>query len=546
MRANPTGRDGVFTAVEDVDPRDLYLYNRDQFTDEEWARVPDDIKQKIYRGDHDSADRVQALVNVFMAEWQYVAEQRDEFNVTTEQIHPIYNKLEKSVTDEELTRFREQYFARGLAFGNRLRPFGFDNKYTGDAYAIMVRTNASWCFQLERTYEGLMKDLVAKGVPSKFFVKFASAPQEGVVFAETIFHACSKYADENQRAKDHVYEITGHKLDVRNYDTTPGELAKRGVNVPWIAMSPTGERAGPYGMNHVYFQGEGKDHWYKIIPESQRQNVYILMCMDYGIIDPKYQIPEPSISDADVQRRFAQLCPIKKDQREAWFPVEARKIYRYRDKFYVLNCIPSDLWTETASLEHCVGRPYMQYWKLIADQKGFILSIRRPDAEHGDRRPGKPLLTMEVRSSVSQTTKEDTSKITIPQIYGKRNRKPGFAAHETCGSENFRKISRDELDKTFEVLRHLNVEPWRVPSMDSALWAIALMDTLDPPANKETIEWARALREQYAIPTVNKDAFKANPAPVCKACGQGEAVGFCKPADLSPDRASTRQPSARR
>jgi hypothetical protein len=151
----------------------------------------------------------------------------------------------------------------------------------------------------------------------------------------------------------------------------------------------------------------------------------------YGDADPDWDKIEEAVQDL-----LADEDPEKPEEEVSTDP-EERVLYRWRDGFYVLNLLASELPAEGKAMGMCVGRSDMGYIKAVKSGRTQIWSLRRPS--------GKPLFTFEVKAVAPGSKKP---QLAIVQIKGKANRLPGW----DLGQEGRGAFKKDEVDRVMEFL----------------------------------------------------------------------------------------------
>ena len=68
------GESRVYKRVDELDEDEMRDMARDDFTDDEWEEVPDDVQEWIYKNDPDSQSRIEALVNLFVNQFLWATQ----------------------------------------------------------------------------------------------------------------------------------------------------------------------------------------------------------------------------------------------------------------------------------------------------------------------------------------------------------------------------------------------------------------------------------------------------------------------------------------
>jgi len=150
---------------------------------------------------------------------------------------------------------------------------------------------------------------------------------------------------------------------------------------------------------------------------------------------------------------------------EAATPPEERIVYRFKDGFYVVDLLSSELKAEGSALGICVGDTQYGYAGAVKRGDTKIFSLRRPS--------GKPLFTIE-----AQMHNQDVER--VRQIKGKGDRLPGWD-RDKVKVGGYDAMKKDEVLKALEFLAFLEVDPWEVGDIRPALEATYAAKRLKTP-----------------------------------------------------------------
>lgn len=177
--------------------------------------------------------------------------------------------------------------------------------------------------------------------------------------------------------------------------------------------------------------------------------------IDYEIDVSGYYVVFELDEDALWQALADSYEPEDIDE-DVTMPPEERVVYRFKDGFYVLDLLPSELAEEGEIQGICVGDPGMGYRARVKQGTTKIFSLRRPS--------GKPLFTIEA------SVKPDDEPVIeeINQIKGKANRLPGWDSKKTgIGEPKF-----DEVQKVVEFVESIGIDPLEIHDLKPAMLAL--------------------------------------------------------------------------
>lgn len=406
----------VVKALDELSREEIESLPRAAFSEDEWDQLDDDVQETIYKNDEESKARIQNLVDQFVSRHKWLEDPGESY---------VRERLESDL-----------------------------DYYFGEMSLDYIERHGSRSDQ--ETVKDLFDELKAQHFTTDQITQaFDEALQDTSNW--DITYGTGEYDRGTIRMidTDSFFYVDGSDLDEWLEGMFPDEvdLAIAEIN------NKTYLNIDADDLNRFYGGRGGQQHRREF--ESSEYVTY------YGTGDPDWNKIEEAVRESLGGEE-------PEDEEESY---EDRIVYRYKDGWFVVDLLASELRAEGRGRVLCMGDPSMGYIQAVEEGRNKIFSIRMPDNKR----------IWSVLGIV-----EDGKLRYIRQIRTDRNRIPGTG----------------DLDRVLEFLQQGLGIPWK---------KIKDIQDLKP-----------ALRDKKLIsgPKENPDDEDES----CPSCG-GPPGGFCSPAE---------------